>query len=497
MDISNRHTVASKNSKKDLNRVIAVRPGSVAARAGIQVQDRLLAINDQPVRDMIDYQFDTADAELRLTIGRDRQLPGGETVQQERVVRLKNSEGEPIGLEFAEPTFDGIRVCNNDCPFCFVYRTPKGFRPTVYIKDDDYRYSFMYGGFVTLTNLHEEDWQRIITQRLTPLYVSVHSTELDLRRRLLGNSTAPEILAQLQRLIDHGIEVHTQIVLVPGVNDGAHLERTVHDLASLYPGLQTIAIVPVGLAGGNGYDGDRRRGGRGHGRTYQHEAPMPMRVFRSDEAAHIVDTAHSWQRRFKKEHGTAVVYLSDEFYLLGGREVPGRAHYEDFDQIENGVGLVRHFLEDWKQTERKLPATLARSVTATLVTAELITPTFQQVIERLNEIAGLRLNLLTVKNTTLGHTITVAGLLTGHDVINALRALESKGTNLGEMLFLPQIMLDKKGYGGRFLDDLTPAEVERELNRPVVMAGLMSEVWQNLYNLQNSAHQKMAEAVLV
>ncbi len=497
MDISNRPAAASKKSKQDLNRVIAVRPGSVAARAGIQVQERLLAINGQPVRDMIDYQFDTADADLRLTIERDKQLPGGETVRQERVVRLKNGEGEPIGLEFAEPTFDGIRVCNNDCPFCFVYRTPKGFRPTVYIKDDDYRYSFMYGGFVTLTNLHEEDWQRIITQRLTPLYVSVHSTELDLRRRLLGNPNAPEILGQLQRLIDNGIQIHTQIVLVPGVNDGAHLERTVHDLASLYPGLQTIAIVPVGLAGGNGYDGDRRRSGRGHGRTYQNEAPMPMRVFTAAEATHIVDTTHSWQRRFKKEYGTAVVYLSDEFYLLGGRDVPGRAHYEDFDQIENGVGLVRNFLEDWKQTERKLPPTLARPLTTTLVTAELITPTFQKVIERLNGVAGLHVNLLTVKNSVLGHTITVAGLLTGRDVINALQALEGSGTDLGEMLFLPQIMLDKKGYGGRFLDDMTPAEVERELNRPVVMAGLMSEVWQNLCALSNSAPQKIAEAVLV
>lgn len=480
MDISNHHS-AAKN-KKDLNRVIAVKTGTVAARAGIKPGDRLLAINGQPVRDMIDYQFDTADANLRLTINRDQTSPSGQTTSEMLQVRLRNAAGEPIGLEFAEPTFDGIRVCNNDCPFCFVYRTPKGFRPTVYVKDDDYRYSFMYGGFVTLTNLKDEDWQRIITQRLTPLYVSVHSTELDLRRRLLGNPNAPEILGQLRRLIDNNIQVHTQIVLVPGVNDGEHLERTVSDLAALYPGVQTIAIVPVGLAGGNGYDGDRRRSGRGHGRTYQNEAPMPMRVFTPEEAAQIIETAHGWQRRFKKEHSTAVVYLSDEFYLLCGQNVPGRAHYEDFDQIENGVGLVRSFIDDWKRIEKRLPPSLERPLTATLVTAELITPTFQPIISRLNEIKGLHLNLLTVKNEVFSSTVTVAGLLTGRDVMAALKNLEASGTELGEVLFLPQVMLDKKGYGGRFLDNLTPSDVERELNRKVVMAGQMSEVWQNLQN---------------
>lgn len=493
MDISNHHSVTK--GKKELNRVIAVKVGSVAARAGIKVQDRLLAINGQPVRDMIDYQFDTADANLRLTLGRDKTLPGGEVSQEILQVRLRNAEGEPIGLEFAEPTFDGIRVCNNDCPFCFVYRTPKGFRPTLYIKDDDYRYSFMYGGFVTLTNLKEEDWQRIIEQRLTPLYVSVHSTELDLRRRLLGNPNAPEILGQLQRLIDNGIEVHTQIVLVPGVNDGDHLERTVNDLSALYPGVQTIAVVPVGLAGGNGYDGDRRRSGRGHGRTYQQQEPLPMRVFTAEEAAGIIEKAHAWQRRFKKEHGTAVVYLSDEFYLLCGQEVPGRAHYEDFDQIENGVGLVRNFLDDWKHVEKKLPAALGQPLSATIITAELITPTFQRIVERLNAVQNLHINLLTVENKVFGRTVTVAGLLTGGDVINALKALDANGTALGDILFLPQIMLDKKGYGGRFLDDLTPADVERELGRPVVMAGLMGEVWQSLQALSKKSPK--AEPALV
>lgn len=456
--------------RKELDKIIAVAPGSLAAQAGVRVGDRLLEINGAPVRDMIDYQFGVAEDRIRLKIERDGLV---------RELKVKNVAGEPLGLEFAEPTFDGIRVCNNDCPFCFVYRTPKGFRPTLYIKDDDYRYSFMYGGFVTLTNLREEDWTRIIEQRLTPLYVSVHSTDLEMRRRLLGNSTAPDIIEQIKRLNAGGIEVHTQVVLVPTVNDGAYLEQTVSDLAKLYPGVQTCAIVPVGLAGGPGYEGDRRRNHKAHGRGISGD-PMPMRPFSGPEADRIVEVAHGWQKRFKKELGTPFVYLSDEFYLLCGRDVPGRAHYEDFDQIENGVGLVRRFLDDWKRTALRLPSRLERPVRATLVTAELITPTFEPIIRRLNEVEGLEVNLLTVVNKALGRTVTVAGLLTGKDVIEALQALEAAGRDLGEVLYLPQVMLDKKGYGGRFLDNLTPEDVEKALNRPVVMAGLLSEVWQDL-----------------
>ncbi len=475
MDISNQIASVGNKRRKDLNRIIRVEPGSLGEKAGVRAGDLLLAIDGQPVRDMIDYSFQTAEDRIRLRVERD-----GRRLE----LRVKNAAGEPLGLEFAEPTFDGIRVCNNDCPFCFVYRTPKGFRPTVYIKDDDYRYSFMYGGFVTLTNLKEEDWERIIEQRLTPLYVSVHSTEPALRRRLLGNSTAPDITEQLLRLNAGGIEAHTQVVLVPTVNDGPNLEKTIFDLVKLYPGVQTSAVVPVGLAGGPGYDGDRRRNFKAHGRGFPAEAPMPLRPFTGPEAAVIIEQVHAWQKRFKKEIGTPFVYLSDEFYLLAGQEVPGRAHYEDFDQIENGVGLVRRFLDDWKQVEKHLPQKVARPLRATLVTAELITPTFEPLIRRLNQVAGLEVNLLTVINKTLGHTVTVAGLLTGKDVIEALQALEASGRDLGEVIFLPQVMLDKKGYGARFLDDLTPADVEAALGRPVVMGSYMSEVWEDLEQRQ-------------
>jgi len=472
LDISNHHS--GKKSQRD--KIIAVAADSVAERAGIKAGDRLLAINGKPVRDMIDYQFGAVDARARLNLARDN--GNGESIRLE--VRLKNREGEPLGLEFAEPTFDGIRVCNNDCPFCFVYRTPKGFRPGLYIKDDDYRYSFMYGGFVTLTNLKEEDWQRIFEQRLTPLYVSVHSSELEMRRRLLGNSNAPDILAQIRRLGEDGIQVHTQVVIVPTVNDGAHLEKTIDDLARLYPTIQTIGVVPVGLAGGDGYEGDRRRSFRAHGRGFENTASLPMRTYRSDEAERVIALAHAYQKRFKKEKGTALLYLSDEFYLLCGQEVPGRVHYEDFEQIENGVGLVRRFLEDWKKTEKKLPAALSQPLNATLVTARLITPTFQPIIERLNRVEGLRINLLTVQNPELGSTITVAGLLSGRDVREALLEFARNGHEVGKLVFLPQVMLDKKGYGGRFLDDLTPADIAQATGREVVTASYMSEVWESI-----------------
>jgi putative radical SAM enzyme (TIGR03279 family) len=477
LDISNMVGVPGKKGRKDLNRIIKVEQGSLGEKAGVRVGDRLLAIDGKPVRDMIDYSFQTAEDRVRLKIERD-----GHKLE----LRVKNSAGEPLGLEFAEPTFDGIRVCNNDCPFCFVYRTPKGFRPTVYIKDDDYRFSFMYGGFVTMTNLKEADWQRILEQRLTPLYVSVHSTDNELRGRLLGNSSAPDITEQLKRLIAGNIQAHTQVVLVPTVNDGAALEKTIFDLVKLYPGVQTSAVVPVGLAGGPGYAGDRRRNAKAHGRGFDDNALMPMRPFTGPESAVIIEQVHAWQKRFKKEIGTPFVYLSDEFYLLAGHEVPGRAHYEEFDQTENGVGLVRRFLDDWKRVEKKLPDHLERPFRATLVTAELITPTFEPLISRLNRVAGLEVNLLTVENKVLGRTVTVAGLLTGKDVIAALEALQASGRDLGEVIYLPQVMLDKKGYGARFLDDLTPADVETALGRPVVMGSVMSDVWEDLTARQAS-----------
>ncbi|NWJ98519.1 MAG: DUF512 domain-containing protein [Chloroflexi bacterium] len=473
MNLSNLHS-GNVKKRQELDKIVAVTPGSAAAKAGLRVGDRLLAVNGKPARDLIDYHFEAVEARVRLTVERE-----GQSLN----FRLKNGEGEPLGLEFAAPTFDGITVCNNDCPFCFVYRMPKGFRPTLYIKDDDYRYSFLYGGFVTLTNLKEADWQRIVEQRLTPLYLSVHSTALELRRRLLGNQNAPDILEQLTRLKAAGIQVHTQVVLVPEVNDGSHLEKTIHNLAGFYPALQTMAIVPVGLAGGSGYTGDRRQSHRQHGRGFENEATMPMRTFTATEAEEVIALVHHWQKVFKKEFGTPLVYLSDEFYLLSGQKVPGRIHYEDFDQIENGVGLVRRFLDDWKQTEKKLPAKLARPLSATLVTAELITPTFQPIIARLKAVENLELNLLTVRNQALGSTVTIAGLLTGRDVIDALLAFRGAGGNLGEVLFLPQVMLDKKGYGGRFLDDLTPKEVEQATGCKVVMAGLISEVWEVLIEL--------------
>jgi putative radical SAM enzyme (TIGR03279 family) len=487
LDISNLHS----GNKKNRDKIIAVASGSISEKAGVRAGDRLLAINGKPVRDMIDYQFGVAEDRIKLLVEREVE---GSNIRLE--LRLKNVAGEPLGLEFGEPTFDGIRVCNNDCPFCFVYRTPKGFRSSLYIKDDDYRYSFMYGGFVTLTNLKEDDWQRIFEQRLNPLYVSVHSTDLAVRRRLLGNSTAPDIIEQLKRLRAGGIQVHTQVVLVPEVNDGVHLERTVKDLAELYPAVQTIAIVPVGLAGGDGYEGDRRRNFKAHGRGFENIQQMPMRTFRADEAVRIIEIVHDWQKLFKKEKGSPLVYLSDEFYLLCGHEVPGRSHYEDFDQLENGVGLVRRFLEDWKKTEKKLPVSLPHPVTATIVTAKLITPTFHPILERMNRVEGLQINLLTVENTMLGSTVTVAGLLTGRDVRNSLIAFQNHGQPIGDLIFLPQVMLDKKGFGGRFLDDLTPADIAAAMQRPVVMAGYMSEVWGSISALFKTNHSKQIQPQL-
>ena len=458
------------------NHVGEVDAHSPAARAGIKTGDRLISINGKRIRDLIDYRFYSSDERVRVEV--ERSGEGKLTFDIKTGYR-------PLGLNFAEPAFDGIRVCNNDCPFCFVYRSPRGFRPSIYIKDDDYRYSFLYGGFVTLTNLKEEDWQRIDEQRLGPLYVSIHSTDLDTRRRLLGNSNAPDVLAQLRRLAKMGIDVHTQIVLVPTVNDGDNLKRTVHDLASLYPHVKSIAAVPVGLAGGQGYTGDRRRSApnRGHGRGFEAGEAMPMRTFQPDEAAKVIQMAENWQRTFQTMHGEPVFYLSDEFYIMAGVKPPPRSHYGAFEQLENGIGLVRQFLDDWRKTAKKLPESLPRPVHASIVTAEMIAPTFAPMVARLNEITNLSVRLIVVKNKAFGETCTVAGLLTGEDVLESLRTIRAAegSAALGDLLFLPKAMLDKQGWGGRFLDNMTPEMLETTLNAEgqplhIAMAGLLSQV---------------------
>ena len=420
--------------------IAAVRTGSVAEELGLRPGDELLSINGHPLRDVIDYRFYGAEEELELVIRRDG---------QRLVCLVERSYGEELGIEFVEPTFDGIRRCNNRCPFCFVDQLPRGMRRSLYVKDDDYRLSFLFGNFVTLTNLTEADWQRLAEQRLSPLYVSVHATDLALRRRLLGNPSAPDVLQQIRRLGELGIRVHAQIVLVPGLNDGEHLARTVADLAALHPTVQSIAVIPVGLT--------------------KHRPPG-LRPYTPDEARAIVAQVESWQRQYRARYSVGLVYAADEWYLLAGEEVPQAEEYDGFPQLENGVGLTRLLLDERLQ----ITGGGLQVGKVTLVCGTLIAPVLEALVADWGKsIAFPRSVVIPVENRFFGPTVTVSGLLVGRDVIEALR-----GRDLGEVVFLPRAMFDAAGK--RTLDDMSPAEIEERLGTRVEVAGTLGEVIRRL-----------------
>lgn len=427
-------------------RVAAVEPGSIAAAAGLQSGDQVRAINGHPVRDIVDFQFLTTEAELLLTIDR----PGAGPFQ----VEVEKEPDDPLGVDFGgKATFDGIYTCKNNCIFCFVFQQPRGMRPTLNLMDDDFRLSFLHGNFVTLVGVEPEYWERIISQRLSPLYVSVHATDDSLRAFLMGTAAARGIMGQLAELRDHGIQYHTQVVLCPGINDGEHLNRTITDLTSLGPdALLSLSVVPVGL-------------------TRYRDGLYDLRTYTAAEAHTLIDQVEAWQRRLTPEWGFPVVYCSDEWYVLAGRPVPPAEFYGDYDQLENGVGMVRLFLEEQARVEPRLPTALPAPRRVTVATGVLAGPVLAQAVERLNRIDNLRVDLLTVRNEFYGHTVTCAGLLTGRDL---LMALADQG-GLGDAVVLPAVSF--RDGDGRSLDDLTPAQISANLGgTPVHLAGAPADL---------------------
>jgi len=305
-------------------------------------------------------------------------------------------------------------------------------RKTLYVKDDDYRYSFMFGNFVTLTNLTEDDWSKLERMRLSPLYVSVHTTSGELRQQMMGNPQAAHIKEHLKRLQKAGIEVHTQIVLCPGLNDGQELVNTVNDLANLYPSVQSVGIVPVGLTG------------------YREKLPQ-LRLVAPEEARQLIDQVNQWQNSFRAQFGIGFVYLADEFYVKAGIPVPPDEYYDDYSQIENGIGLIRLFMDDWQEIKRDLPNQID-PVQVFLITGESARSVMQTVAEDFNQIKGLCVEVITVPNQYFGGGVTVTGLLTGTDIINYLQ-----DNYRGKKVVIPEVLLQEGST--MLLDNITLEEI--------------------------------------
>ncbi|HZQ36123.1 MAG TPA: DUF512 domain-containing protein [Dehalococcoidia bacterium] len=381
---------------------------------------------------------------------------------------IEKHPDEQIGLAFDAATFDGTRICANKCFFCFLKGLPKGMRRTLYVKDDDYRLSFLHGNFVTLTNLSEADWQRLKEQRLSPLNISVHATDTALRRAMLGYPAAEDILDQIRRLGSFGIRCHTQIVLCPGVNDGAQLERSVHELAALHPIVQSISVVPVGAT----MQYEERAAARGKDDL---DACDPA------FARALIASVRPWQRTFRRATGASIVYLADEYYLTAGVPVPGAARYDGFEQYENGIGMARRLIDDCRRALRWLARRGERfaPMSVTIGCGTLIAPTLARLAEEVGAATGLRFDVVPIENTLFGPRINVSGLLGAGDTIGALRTRP-----LGDLVFLPRTALDY--FGRHMLDDGTPADIAHAIGRSVSFASMWSELLDQVLDLQET-----------
>jgi putative radical SAM enzyme (TIGR03279 family) len=413
--------------------VASVEPRAAAARAGLRPGDRIVAINGAPLRDVIDFHFHAGEERLRLSVEREGRA---------RTLRLTRGPSG-LGLRLEAPRPAEIATCANKCVFCFIHQLPKGMRKSLYVKDDDFRLSFLHGNYVTLTDLDEAELERIEAQRLSPLYVSVHATDPDLRHALLGQPRVRrELLPVMERLAKAGIAMHAQIVLCPGWNDGAHLDRTVHELARLHPALPTTAVVPVGLT--------------------RHRERLPaLRAVTAREAGALVRAIEGWQAEFQATLGTRFVWAADELYLQSGIPVPPARAYEGFAVAEDGIGLVRRFEDAFARANARPAAPRRRPRTVTVVTGLMYAPRMRALLDRV-QVDALRVNLAPIANEFFGRGIGVAGLLTGRDI--QIQLAETRG-GLGDEVLVPAVSL--RDGSGVFLDDLTPADLAASLGIPV------------------------------
>ncbi len=412
--------------------VARIIPDSIASEIGLEAGDRLITVDGESIRDIIDLSFALADENVELVI----EKKNGE----QEILEIEKEYDEDLGIEFESAVFDGIRRCANKCIFCFVDQMAPGMRESLYVKDDDYRLSFLYGNFITLTNSGPADMNRISRLHLSPLYISIHTTNGPLREKMLNNKNAGKIMEQLDTLITSGIEMHTQVVLCPDINDGSELEKTIHDLYALHPNVLSMAIVPVGLS------------------RYR-ENCYSLQVFTPEKALSVITMVEKWQEKCRKENGTSFVYLSDEFYINANQPIPAYELYDGFPQLENGIGLIRNFLFEWQQeniltTGYQTPHHL--DIVCGTSAQKILTPLLEDL-----KVSNLTIRVIPVENNFFGTDITVSGLLTGQDIIHTLSQVSGIRTGV----IIPGTAL-RKGESV-FLDNMMLEELEGDLSVPV------------------------------
>lgn len=416
------------------HKITAVLPESIAEQLEILPGDTLVSINGQTVVDWIDYEAFCCTEQMSIVIRR-----GDEEIEYE----LEKDEYEPLGLQFETQLMSPFRNCANKCMFCFVDQLPKDVRPSLLVKDDDWRMSLMMGSFVTLTNVSDKELDRIIARNASPLYISVHATDGALRAKLLGTPLGSRIMSQLNKLKNAGLSFHAQAVLCPGVNDGEYLKKTVEQLAALHPACLSLALVPVGLTG-------------------HRDGLCELRKYTKSEARDIVEEVAKWQDKYLKKFGTTFVSASDEFYVTAGVRIPSDERYEDYPQIENGVGLMRLLETEMEYAYEEADLTSVRPARFVDACGVSVAPFMKSLFRRF-EIPGVEVEVVPIENHFFGPSVTVSGLLTGSDLIRELKGIDA------DKILITECML--REFEDVFLDNLTLEEVEKEIGIPIVKVG--------------------------
>lgn len=416
----------------------SVIPGSLADKKGIKAGERLVSINSHSIRDVLDYRFYVTEKALTLTL---------EKEGEEREVKIKKDQYDDIGLEFETFLMDKQQSCHNKCIFCFIDQNPHGMREGIYFKDDDTRMAFLFGNYVTLTNVNDEELERLVKMHISPINVSVQATNPRLREMMLSNRFAGRILEQMKILADGGLDLNAQIVLCKGVNDKKELERSLYDLEALVPALKSISVVPVGL-------------------TKHRKGLYPLEPFTKEDCLEIIGQVEEISEGFYKKHGTRLVFLSDEFYIKAGLPIPDSEHYEGYPQLENGVGMIRSMADDvedeinWLEESKEIPFDTKRRVS--VATGKASFDFISATVEKIKKVwYNIDCKVYAIRNDFYGEEVTVSGLITGGDMISQL-----KDKDLGDLLLIPRNCL--RHEGDKFLDDVTLEELEEALQVKVL-----------------------------